>query len=439
MTNNLIIGAGLKSIRLALYLKKRNLDYEIFEKYGSIGGVFSNDFIYPDLKLHTYYKWFFLDLLAYYHPHWLKKCKNKNLSQKEVCRYLSEVVETYNLNVKLNHEVIDISEKKNYVIITYLDNNKKIKNKKFNKVYLPPDFTKMKEYINSDNYNIISKHIYEIDVNYIKNIPKDKKILVVGGGKAGVDMIESLYKNLNLENVTWLIRTPRLFMNNWKGTFNPRDRCDIYMLLLNLFGFRNNLITTPYYDEKKLTTDKHFYFGNLFKETNDILHKLKKNQIIYGYYIDNLKDGQVNLKSNHTNQKDYFKTIDIDYIIYCTGTNLNRKKTTKRIQYVPRIINELYYFDEPKIEGKPIMPLGDIHYNNSENNSVNGIRLESIYGFLLWVFEYSLISAIKIALLLYVIYKISKNEHLDIINSKKIFTIVILLFVIYKREKIIHI
>ena len=100
MTNNLIIGAGLKSIRLALYLKKRNIDYEIFEKYGSIGGVFSNDFIYPDLKLHTYYKWFFLDLLAYYNPSWLKKCKNKNLSQKEVCRYLSEVVEKYNLNVK---------------------------------------------------------------------------------------------------------------------------------------------------------------------------------------------------------------------------------------------------------------------------------------------------------------------------------------------------
>jgi hypothetical protein len=47
----LIIGTSAHSINLALYFMKKNISYEIFEKNNSIGGVFSEDFVYPDLKL----------------------------------------------------------------------------------------------------------------------------------------------------------------------------------------------------------------------------------------------------------------------------------------------------------------------------------------------------------------------------------------------------
>ena len=67
----LIIGSGKNSIYNAFYNHIKKSKYIVYEKNKTIGGVFSNDFTYPNLKIHTNYSLFLRPLLRHYYPKWL--------------------------------------------------------------------------------------------------------------------------------------------------------------------------------------------------------------------------------------------------------------------------------------------------------------------------------------------------------------------------------
>ena len=257
----LIIGSGVHAIRSAFYYHRKEIKYVVYEKDKSIGGVFSDNFTYPNLKIHTNYSLFLKEFLPYYYPEWLKNIPDSRLPQKLVTKYLVGFVNEHNLNILVDHNVMDIKDTGKDVLVKFVNNNVK-QEKKFKKVYLPIGYYRYTKPVNTDHLQVTSKHLYEIDTEYLKQIDKTKKIVVVGGGKGGVDLICELYKHGLLNNITWVIRTPRSFFLNSNTSF---------LFLKNLLP-GNDLVTTPYYDKKLLTKD-NLYLANVIPEEINTVNK----------------------------------------------------------------------------------------------------------------------------------------------------------------------
>jgi hypothetical protein len=290
----------------------------------------------------------FHDLLDYYHPLWLKNKKGKEtrLHKHLVGRYLTEITHKAKLKVFLNHDVLDINDIEEHVKVTYLKNGQQF-SKTYSKVFKPLNFSIPKKYPKSDQNNIISKHLYELNIQYLKSIPKNKKIIIVGGGKGAIDLLENLY-NLNLyNNVHIIIRTPRIFRLNefdkkfekdtikYKTQVKFKDRIFITHTIHKLFYEKNTTFYTfPYY--KKNLSIKNNYLALISKRQLDILENLSENMISYGN-IQQILYNKLLINNRY---------IDCDYLFYATGSDINIK-SSKNVSYIlgtieQQLLNLLY-------------------------------------------------------------------------------------------------
>jgi cation diffusion facilitator CzcD-associated flavoprotein CzcO len=107
-----VIGAGISGIAAAHVLKKNGYHVIVFEKSESIGGVWS--VAYPNIRLqnispHYYFAEFPWPFTPDRHP-----------TGEQILRYLNASVEHFQLDVRLQHEVLGLEEQPDGWLLPHL-------------------------------------------------------------------------------------------------------------------------------------------------------------------------------------------------------------------------------------------------------------------------------------------------------------------------------
>jgi cation diffusion facilitator CzcD-associated flavoprotein CzcO len=109
-----VIGAGISGIAAANILKKNGFVPIIFEKYEKIGGVWAT--AYPEVHLQNIYTQYHLSDFD-----WSFK-PDLHPTGEQVMRYLTEAVHHHQLDVRLNHEVLEMKEEADGWLLRYKNN-----------------------------------------------------------------------------------------------------------------------------------------------------------------------------------------------------------------------------------------------------------------------------------------------------------------------------
>jgi cation diffusion facilitator CzcD-associated flavoprotein CzcO len=185
-----IVGAGVGGLQTAKILSDNNHECHIFESSSDVGGVWREN--YEDYSLQVPSELYeFVDYKSNF--------KNGEFpSGKMVFEYIKKYVNNYNLYEKCNFHfeetVISISKHENWKIKTNIDSYDfdycVIATGMYNNPYIPESILK---------YNPVHSSCF-VDAS----ICKDKKIVVVGGGKSAIDCAVSASKYS--DDVTLLVR-----------------------------------------------------------------------------------------------------------------------------------------------------------------------------------------------------------------------------------------
>jgi len=97
-----VIGAGISGIAAANILKKNGFVPVVFEKHERIGGVWAT--AYPEVHLQNIYPQYRLSDLD-----WSFK-PELHPTGEQIMRYLSEAVQSLQLDIRLGHEVLEMKE-----------------------------------------------------------------------------------------------------------------------------------------------------------------------------------------------------------------------------------------------------------------------------------------------------------------------------------------
>ncbi len=106
-----IIGAGISGIATARILQKNGFEAVIFEKSAKLGGVWST--AYPGIHLQNIYPQYHLSDFPWpfqpdFHP-----------TGEQILRYLHEAVQHFQLDVRLQHQVLRLEERPNGWLVHY--------------------------------------------------------------------------------------------------------------------------------------------------------------------------------------------------------------------------------------------------------------------------------------------------------------------------------
>lgn len=200
-----VIGAGISGIAAASVLKKNGFEAVVFEKSNKIGGVWST--AYPGVNLQNIYTQYRLSDFD-----WSFK-PELHPTGEEVMRYLTEAVETKKLDVRLGHEILELSDYKDRWDVRYRNQDGE-KTETFDYVILA-----IGQYTNGKNYlqfpgqeNFQGQVITERELDSLETF-KDKNVLVVGYGKSALDMASLAAERS--EQVHHVFRTPSWLIPEW--------------------------------------------------------------------------------------------------------------------------------------------------------------------------------------------------------------------------------
>ena len=200
-----VIGAGLSGIAAANILKKNGFVPIVFEKHEKIGGVWSTAYpevhlqnIYPQYRLSDF-EWSFKPDL---HP-----------TGEQIMRYLSEAVEHLRLDIRLNHEILEMKEETEGWLVCY-KNAAGIHEESFGYVILAAgQYTDGKNIPHfPDQEQFKGKMITERDITSL-DIFNGKRFVIVGYGKSALDMA-TLAAERSAE-VHHVFRTPSWLIPEW--------------------------------------------------------------------------------------------------------------------------------------------------------------------------------------------------------------------------------
>jgi len=108
-----VIGAGISGIAAANILKKNGFVPVVFEKHERIGGVWAT--AYPEVHLQNIYPQYRLSDLD-----WSFK-PELHPTGEQIMRYLSEAVQSLQLDIRLGHEVLEMKEQPDGWLLRYKD------------------------------------------------------------------------------------------------------------------------------------------------------------------------------------------------------------------------------------------------------------------------------------------------------------------------------
>ena len=106
-----VIGAGISGIAAANMLKKNGFVPVVFEKHEKIGGVWAT--AYPDVHLQNIYPQYRLSDVD-----WTFK-PDLHPTGDQIMRYLSEAVQSLQLDIRLSHEVLEMKEQADGWLVRY--------------------------------------------------------------------------------------------------------------------------------------------------------------------------------------------------------------------------------------------------------------------------------------------------------------------------------
>src|SRR5262245_17659811 len=110
-----VIGAGISGIAAANILKKNGFEPVVFEKSDKLGGVWAS--AYPGVHLQNIYTQYHLSDFDWpFHP-------DLHPTGEQILRYLNTAVNHLKLDIRLNHEVLEMKERADGWLIRYKNKN----------------------------------------------------------------------------------------------------------------------------------------------------------------------------------------------------------------------------------------------------------------------------------------------------------------------------
>ena len=175
-----VVGAGISGIAAANILKKNGFVPVVFEKHEEIGGVWAT--AYPEVHLQNIYTQYHLSDFDWpFEP-------DLHPTGEQVMRYLTEAVRYLELDIRLEHEVLQVKEHTDGWLLRYR-NTDGVHEESFAYVILAAgqytDGKNIPTYLDQELFqgNIIT----ERDVTSL-DIFNGKQVVVVGYGKSALDM-----------------------------------------------------------------------------------------------------------------------------------------------------------------------------------------------------------------------------------------------------------
>jgi cation diffusion facilitator CzcD-associated flavoprotein CzcO len=194
-----VIGAGISGIAAAHVLKKNGYHVIVFEKSESIGGVWS--VAYPNIRLqnispHYYFAEFPWPFTPDRHP-----------TGEQILRYLNASVEHFQLDVRLQHEVLGLEEQPDGWLVRY-KNQSGIQAASFGYVVVSSgQYTDGKYrpcFPGQDQFS--GKILTERDIHSLDQFD-GQRVVIVGFGKSALDM--ATFAAPRSKQTVHIFRTPR--------------------------------------------------------------------------------------------------------------------------------------------------------------------------------------------------------------------------------------
>lgn len=175
-----VIGAGISGIAAANILKKNGFVPIVFEKHERLGGVWAT--AYPEVHLQNIYNQYHLSDFD-----WSFK-PDLHPTGEQIMRYLTEAVQNLKLDIRLEHEVLEMKEEANGWLVRY-KNKDGIHEETFAYAILAAgqytDGKNTPQFIDQEQFK--GRIITERDVTSL-DMFNGKRVVVVGYGKSALDM-----------------------------------------------------------------------------------------------------------------------------------------------------------------------------------------------------------------------------------------------------------
>ena len=200
-----VVGAGISGIAAANILKKNGFVPVVFEKNETIGGVWAN--AYPEVHLQNIYtQYHFSDFDWSFKP-------DLHPSGEQIMRYLTEAVEHFELDIRLNHEILEMEEEADDWLIHYKNTDGEHKESFEYAILAAGQYTEGKNIPQfPDQEQFKGKIITERDITSL-DIFNGKHVVIVGFGKSALDMT-TLAADRAAE-VHHVFRTPSWLIPEW--------------------------------------------------------------------------------------------------------------------------------------------------------------------------------------------------------------------------------
>ena len=200
-----VIGAGISGIATASILKKNGFTPILFEKSAEIGGVWAT--AYPEVHLQNIYTQYHLSTFPWpFQP-------DLHPTGAQVQRYLTAAVEHLGLDIRLEHEVLEMKETADHWILQYR-NQAGIHEESFEYVILATgQYTDGKNNPHfPDQEHFKGRILTERDITSL-DVFAGKSVVVVGYGKSALDMATLAAERST--QVHHVFRTPGWLIPEW--------------------------------------------------------------------------------------------------------------------------------------------------------------------------------------------------------------------------------
>jgi len=200
-----VIGAGISGIAAANVLKKNGYEPVVFEKSDKLGGVWA--VAYPNIHLqNTYPSYHLSDYPWPFKP-------DLHPSGTQILKYWNDAVKHFQLDVRLNHEVLALEEQSDGWLLRYHNQTGEHEESFKYVIIAVGQYTEGKYRPRFPGEEQFSGNILtERDVRSL-DVFEGKRVAVVGFGKSALDM--STFAAKNAAEVHHVFRTPRWTIPEW--------------------------------------------------------------------------------------------------------------------------------------------------------------------------------------------------------------------------------
>lgn len=219
-----IIGAGWCGVQIAGYLKKQGANVFVLDKLSGVGGTWSKDLSYVDLKTHLSAPC--QEFMDYPYPTDITPTRNAIMTSKQVRTYMQRYIKDKNIEVHYNKDVKSVNCLPNGIVIKAFDSQtNEVVTYQADYVYVTGAGSKAVALPKYEGYEKFKGSIYKfnkiqpIDLERISN--SGESVLVVGGNKGAMDMV-NLCADYNIP-FHWMARKA-YYMLPYDKLFNVETR-----------------------------------------------------------------------------------------------------------------------------------------------------------------------------------------------------------------------